>query len=141
MPNGSTAFADSNILLYAASGRSVDPPKTARARALLTHERVSLSFQVLQEFYANAINPRKLNLTPAEAAAWCATWIQYPVAPLTVETFVRTLELVHRFQISNWDAAIPAAARQLGCTVVFSEDLNHGQDYDGVRVENPFLGP
>lgn len=28
----------------------------------------------------------------------------------------------------------------LGAGVLYSEDLNHGQDYDGVRVVNPFLG-
>ena len=72
MPNASIAFVDSNVLLYAASGRPADAPKTARARQLLKEERVGLSFQVLQEFYANAINPRKLKLTPAEAAKWCA---------------------------------------------------------------------
>jgi predicted nucleic acid-binding protein len=27
----------------------------------------------------------------------------------------------------------------MGCTTVYSEDLNHGQDYGGVRVVNPFL--
>ncbi len=140
MPNASIVFVDSNVLLYAASGRRDDAPKTARARVLLTQERVSLSFQVLQEFYANAVNPRKLNLTPVEAVAWCAAWIEYPVASLSVETFVHTLELAHRYRISNWDAAILAAAKQLGCSVVYSEDLSHGQDYDGVRVENPFLG-
>ena len=64
--------------------------------------------------------------------------MQFPVASLGAETFVRTLELAHKFQISNWDAAILAAAAQLSCQVVYSEDLSHGQDYDGVRVENPF---
>ena len=43
-------------------------------------------------------------------------------------------------QISNWDAAILAAAEQLGCLTVYSEDLSHGQAYGNVRVENPFLG-
>ncbi len=43
-----------------------------------------------------------------------------------------------RFDISYWDAAILEAARALGCEVVLSEDLNDGQDYAGVRVENPF---
>jgi predicted nucleic acid-binding protein len=76
----------------------------------------------------------------AEAEAWCETWLQYPVASLDAETFVRALELIRRYQISNWDAAILVAAKQLGCVVVYSEDLNHGQDYDGVRVINPFLG-
>lgn len=140
MPNGLTVFVDTNVLLYAASGQPAEAAKTARARQLLQQEAVSLSFQVLQEFYANAIHPRKLGLTAAEVEVWCETLLQYPLAPLDAETFRRALALIRRYQISNWDAAIMAAAQQFGCTVVYSEDLNHGQDYDGVRVINPFLG-
>ena len=43
-----------------------------------------------------------------------------------------------RFLISYWDAALIEAARALGCDVVISEDLSDGQDYNGVRVDNPF---
>jgi predicted nucleic acid-binding protein len=50
------------------------------------------------------------------------------------------LQTRERFGIAPWDAAILEAARHAGCEVVLSEDLSHGQDYDGVRVENPFLG-
>ncbi len=42
------------------------------------------------------------------------------------------------FGISYWDAAILTAARQLGCTTLYTEDLNPGQNYDGVTVVNPF---
>jgi predicted nucleic acid-binding protein len=139
MPNASTIFVDTNILLYAASSWPKDVRKTARARELLLNERLSLSFQVLQEFYANAVSPNNLAMTLAEASAWCAALIQLPVATLGAETFVRTLELAQRYQISNWDAAIIAAAEQLGCTKIYSEDFNNGQSYDGVYVENPFL--
>jgi predicted nucleic acid-binding protein len=48
------------------------------------------------------------------------------------------IEIRRRFIISYWDAAIIEAARALGCEVVLSEDLSDGQDYAGVRVENPF---
>lgn len=140
MPNASIVFIDSNVLLCAASGRPADMAKSKHARALLERETVGISFQVLQEFYANAINPRKLNLSSAEATALCTTWMRFRVARLGLKTFVRTLDLAQRFQISNWDAAILAAAKQLGCATVYSEDLNDGQDYDGVRVENPFRG-
>jgi predicted nucleic acid-binding protein len=140
MPTGSIVFLDTNVLFYAASGRPDDAPKTARARRLIQEEQVGISFQVLQEFYANAVNAKKLNLSAAEAARWCAAWMQFPVASLGLEAFVRTLELAQKFHISNWDAAILAAADQLECSVVYSEDLSHGQDYDGVRVENPFRG-
>ena len=44
-----------------------------------------------------------------------------------------------RYQISHYDAQIIAAAKRMGCTTVYSVDLNHGQDYGGVRVMNPFL--
>jgi predicted nucleic acid-binding protein len=49
------------------------------------------------------------------------------------------LDSRQRFRLSYWDAAIIEASRALGCTQVLSEDLNDGQDYDGVRVANPFL--
>ena len=45
-----------------------------------------------------------------------------------------------RYRIGYHDSAILAAARQLKCKLVYSEDLTHGQDYHGVRVENPFRG-
>ena len=43
-----------------------------------------------------------------------------------------------RFGLSYWDGAILSAARALGCDAVYSEDLSSQQDYDGVRVINPF---
>ena len=64
--------------------------------------------------------------------------MQFRVANLGLDTFVTTLELAHRFRISNWDAAIRAAAAQMGCHIVYSEDLSYGQDYDSILVENPF---
>ncbi len=48
------------------------------------------------------------------------------------------LDARRRFQLPYWDAAIIEASRAMGCTQVLSEDLSDGQDYDGVRVANPF---
>ena len=50
------------------------------------------------------------------------------------------LDASQRYRIAYWDAAIIEAARSLGCRTVLSEDLSHGVDYGGVRVENPFRG-
>jgi predicted nucleic acid-binding protein len=52
---------------------------------------------------------------------------------------VAALRTRQRFGISYWDAAIIEASRFLGCSVVLSEDLDTRTDYDGVRVENPFV--
>jgi predicted nucleic acid-binding protein len=59
-------------------------------------------------------------------------------AEITTDLVLAATATRERFKISYWDAAIIEAARLLGCEVVLSEDLGDGQDYAGVRVENPF---
>jgi predicted nucleic acid-binding protein len=63
----------------------------------------------------------------------------FPLVETTVLLARKAFDLSNRFQTSYWDAAILAAAQELGCHTLYSEDFNHGQDYDGVRVINPFL--
>lgn len=55
--------------------------------------------------------------------------------PLVLEA----VQIAERFQTSHFDAQLLAAAKRMGCATVYSEDLNHNQDYGGVRVVNPFL--
>ena len=61
------------------------------------------------------------------------------VATIPPSLVEQAIDLHERFQLRYWDALIIATAKHEGCEVVVSEDLNHGQDYDGVRVTNPFL--
>ena len=58
--------------------------------------------------------------------------------PITHEIVVAAVILRRRFQLAQWDATILAAAAELGCSTVYSEDMNDDQAYDGVRVVNPF---
>ena len=67
------------------------------------------------------------------------TWLNFPTASLNSSTVLSALQLADRFQISYWDAAIIAAAQELDCPTLYSEDLSHGQIYDGVVVMNPFV--
>ena len=62
------------------------------------------------------------------------------VLPVSLELILAFVQIRRRFQVSHWDASIIAAAVELGCTTLYSENLNHGQNYNGVRVMNPFLG-
>ena len=133
-------FLDTNILIYAASGVPADAEKSGVARALVTRTGIAISVQVLQEFYNAARHPKKLAFTHEEAVAYCEKWKRFTVLEPTISLFDDALMLVKRFQISYYDAAILSAARRLKCGVVYSEDLNDGQDYLGVRVRNPFRG-
>ena len=62
----------------------------------------------------------------------------FPVWPISRDLVFDAIEAKQRFGISYWDAAIVTAARKMGCHTLFSEDLNDGQNYDGVTVVNPF---
>ena len=63
---------------------------------------------------------------------------RHHVQPITLETFDRALQYRELFRLSYWDCLILAAAKLSGCGAVYSEDMSASQDYDGVRVINPF---
>ncbi len=134
-----TCFIDTNVLLYAASNATEDQPKRQVARQVLSRPGIGFSAQVLQEFYAAAVAKQRLEITHDEAVAVLESLATFPVCPVTRELVLEAVSVKHRFGVSYWDAAIIAAAKQLGCQTIFTEDLNDGQDYDGVRVVNPFL--
>ena len=136
-----TAFVDTNVLLYTINVSPADAHKAEAAIKLLGRPNLAISVQVLSEFYVQATHPRsKQRLTPNEARQFLASWRKYTVQEMTLPVFERALGLVDRYVISLWDALILSAAAELGCPTVYSEDLNDGQDYAGVRVCNPFAG-
>ena len=132
-------FVDTNIALYAVSVMPEDAAKRRIARQLLEQPELAVSVQVLQEFYFRATHSRgRFRLSPDAAMAFLGPLLRYPVQSVTTDVFRAAVSISQRFQISYWDGAILAAARALGCEAVYSEDLNHGQDYGGIRVINPF---
>lgn len=132
-------FLDTNVLVYAASGEEAEKTKQDRARVLIDRENFGTSSQVLQEFYVTIVR----KVTRPAPALYALEWIDR-LAKLPCQyvdhRMVRTaIEISLRYSISYWDAAILAAAEALGAHTVYSEDLNHGQQYGRVRVVNPFL--
>jgi predicted nucleic acid-binding protein len=132
-------FVDTNILLYSIDEDPASATKRARAEQLLLAENWSWSLQVAAEFYVNATSAKRpFKLDTTAAAALVEAWLEFPVADITPALFRAALDIQQRFKLSYWDAAIIAAAKQMGCDTVYSEDLNAGQNYDGVTVVNPF---
>lgn len=133
-------FVDTNVLLYAVSNDPGERHKADRAREILGSRDLALSVQVLQEFYVQATrDSRPGRLTHEQAIGLVESFLRFPMQEINVALARAAMATRDRFGISYWDAAILEAARTLACTVVLSEDLSHGQDYSGVRVENPFL--
>jgi predicted nucleic acid-binding protein len=126
------------VLLYAASGDPKEAAKARKARELLRSVRFGLSVQVLQEFYVNATGKLATKIPEEQLQNVLAQLRRQTVAPVTMEMFDAAVDISRRFQISYWDAAIVAAATQLGAKTIYSEDLADGQEFDGIKVVNPF---
>jgi predicted nucleic acid-binding protein len=132
-------FIDTNILVYVddlAAGS-----KRERARAVLApvvrQRRAVISTQVLQEYFAAAM--RKLRLS-AERARWRVEVLsRFDVVMIRPELVLGAIDLHRLHRVSFWDALVVKCASAAGCATVLTEDMNHGQTIDGVRIENPFL--
>ncbi len=133
-------FVDTNILVYSLDLGPSQPEKTAIALEILSQTDIALSVQVLQEFYVQATHPRRPDALPHDLAErLIQKWLRFRIQENTVAVLQSALSLKQRFQTSFWDAVILAAAKAARCQQLLTEDLNHGQDYDGVVVVNPFL--
>jgi predicted nucleic acid-binding protein len=131
-------FVDTNVLLYAGSKAADDQEKRQTPRGVLVRTDIAFSAQVLQEFYAVAVSKQRLQMTHDEALAVIQSLTHFPVCPISRDLVLEAIDVKNRFGISYWDGAIIAAAKEMGCSTVYSEDLSAGQVYDGVTVVNPF---
>lgn len=133
-------FVDTNVLIYARD--TSEPVKQPLARAWLEHLWTTgdgrLSYQVLHEYYTTVTRKLRPGMSPETAQADSRDLFAWQ--PLVLDRIV--LEdawyLEARFQLSFWDALIVASARAAGCSHLLSEDLQHDQDLDGLRVVDPF---
>jgi predicted nucleic acid-binding protein len=132
-------FIDTNILLYSISRDSTETTKRDRAVALIDAGGNALSVQVLQEFYVQATRATRRDALPHDiAVGLIETWLRFKVQETSVSIVTGALEIKAKYGLSYWDAAIVAAARALGCRELYSEDMTHGREIDGVMIIDPF---
>ncbi|MGD0814730.1 MAG: PIN domain-containing protein [Verrucomicrobiota bacterium] len=133
-----TRFLDTSILLYAYDQDA--PDKRSVALRLVEQGwsalgQTAISVQVLQEMH---VNLERRGVAKAEAAQIIRDYTSWPVVDNSLKILLTALDEQTRWQLSLWDALILAAARASGASEVYTEDFNHGQDYGGIRVINPF---
>jgi len=93
---------------------------------------------VLQEFYVNVTRKVAHPLSSESAARIIADLSVRQIHRPDTNDVLEAISLQGRLQLSFWDAMILTSARRLGCEIAWSEDLSHGQVYEGVEVRNPF---
>lgn len=138
----SRVFLDTNVLVYIFDRD--EPAKQARAthvfQSLAEEGTALLSTQVLQEFYAVATGRLRTPLALAEAGTAVEAFTRLPVVTVTPDVVLNAARLHRSDSVSFWDALIIQAALSGGADILYSEDLQHGRRFGGLRIENPFLG-
>lgn len=131
-----SVFVDTNVFAYALDPD--EPIKQARAQQVLAERRdaIVVSAQVLIELYN--VCTRAFGMSGSDASLAIAKIARHRVMSADRDLVLRATDLAAATQVRIFDAMILVAAKGAGCSTVLSEDLNPGQDYDGVRVVNPF---
>ena len=135
------AFVDTNILVYAYDSAAGVKREIARGLVedLWNQGRGILSTQVLQEFYVNVRRKTTPSVSQEEARALVADYLAWDPIVNDGAAVLEAVDASHRYRLSLWDALIVVAARRGEASVLYSEDLDHGQTFGSVQVLNPFL--
>ena len=117
------SFFDTNVLVYADDKAS--PSKQRRALDLVAEHRRArtgvLSLQVLQEYFVTVT--RKLHVDVRIARRKIELLAEFDVAAPEVADILAAIDLHRLHNFSFWDALILRAAKQAGCSVLFTEDM------------------
>ena len=134
------SFIDTNVLIYWLD----EGVRADQVEALLADDAV-ISVQVLNEF-ANVLR-KKRNAAVSLIQQLVGVLLETcTVSDLTVRIHVGAIELVQRYGFSVYDANILAAAAEMGCALVYSEDMQHGMSVKmpkslgggALSIKNPF---
>ena len=133
-------FFDSNILVYFIDER--DSEKQLKARELIeaatSNQTGIVSTQSLQEVYNVAT--KKLNCPKNKAKQLIKMFSEtLPVTQVTIPLILKAIDISIKTEYSFWDSLILSAAKDSGCIIVYSEDMQNGHIVDGMKILNPFV--
>ena len=129
-----SAFFDTNVVLYAfdASGGAKRQIAGDLICDHMENRTIAVSAQVLGEFFVNVTGKFVPPMSTDDAKEAVDQLRQFTVVSLDPVLVLRAIEAHQQYQLSYWDGLIVAAAERADCEVLYSEDLNHGQEYFGV---------
>ena len=136
-------FVDTNVLVYAFDKSSSPKKRVAQGLVseLMEEDRLRVSTQVLQELFVTLTRKVKQVCSSAEALAVMEDLAAWPLMVVDYAAIRAAVGLADQAKLSFWDALIVVAAARSGAVVLYTEDLNNGQEILGVRISNPFAQP
>jgi len=133
-------FLDTNVLVYAYDPS--EPRKRQIAQNLVRRAvagEIAASSQVLGEFAATLLHKLKPAAKPEDVMALIDALGPIKLVPIDGDVVLRAVQVRAQYGVHFYDGMIVAAAERGGCQKIWSEDLNAGQEYFGIAIENPFV--
>jgi predicted nucleic acid-binding protein len=135
------AFLDTNIFVYA-----YDPDQNRKQTValdlimtLVDEQEAVISYQVVHEFFNVVFRKAAVRMTDADAQQMLAdVFHRITVVPSSLALVGEAIRLQERYRLSWYDSLIVSAAQYAGCSTLYSEDLQHGQQFGLVTVRDPF---
>ena len=131
------SFFDTNVLIYADDKSA--PAKQRRTLELVAEHRLAgtgvVSMQVLQEYFVTATG--KLGVDAKVARRKVELLAEFDVVAPDVADILAAIDLHRLHGFSFWDSLVLRSAKQSGCKVLLTEDLQT-REVDGTRIVNPF---
>jgi predicted nucleic acid-binding protein len=132
------AFIDSNLFIY--SYTDVLPEKQATARKLIEElPQIFISTQVLNEFINIMLKKMKI---PWDVITGNLQEIieNTQVKTISAQTVLKACNIADKYNFSYYDSLIIAAALEVGCNTLYSEDMHHNQLIENkLKIVNPFI--
>jgi predicted nucleic acid-binding protein len=136
------SFLDTNIIVYAFAQSF--PEKARIARRLITDgaadKQAIISYQVVQEFINVALRGFRVTIARSDLESFVLKAL-FPMMAISSSPslLIEALRLHSEKQLAWYDSLIVAAAIQGNCSILYSEDMQHGMRFGGLVVQNPFL--
>ncbi len=136
------SFLDTNLFIYQLE--FLDKSKGEIAEKLIVNGIANgtacISFQIVQECLNTIRRKSEIPLDEFNTRRYLET-VLYPLWKVmpSIRLYERALEIHIRYMYSFYDALVIASALEVGCTRVYSEDMQHRQRIEGLIIQNPFL--
>ena len=130
--------ADTNVLIYLWDNQAPEKMSVAtQVAAFLAARSWPLALQVIGE--TQNVLRRKLRQPPWQAAQNARNLlIAYPSFQASGANAAESLTLMAAGRLSYWDAMMVTAARDAGCDVLLTEDMQDGARFGSLEIVNPF---
>jgi predicted nucleic acid-binding protein len=106
----------------------------------MEEDRLRVSTQVLQELFVTLTRKVSQPCSSEEALAVLEDLAAWPLMVIDYAAIRAAVGLADQAKLFFWDALVVVAAVRTGAAVLYTEDLNDGQEILGVRISNPFVG-